>query len=131
MSGIEKTPLRIPDVWAPAWFRTFVVEYMSKADVRNAIGIGIAITSEGNSVATLNVTAGMAEALEAHNQSPSAHQQAFAAHKAEADPHPQYAHAGEGGGGESTTHAELLTDGLGNFVFAGGDSVTVLGVPNA
>lgn len=31
---------------------------------------------------------------------------------------------------ETTTHSESLTDGLGNFIFAGGDIVTVYGVPN-
>ncbi|MGD0905130.1 MAG: hypothetical protein ABR924_19735 [Terracidiphilus sp.] len=30
----------------------------------------------------------------------------------------------------STTHAEPLTDGVGDFIFAGGDIVVVLGVPN-
>lgn len=30
----------------------------------------------------------------------------------------------------SSTHAESLTDGNSNFIFAGGDIVTVLGVPN-
>jgi hypothetical protein len=30
----------------------------------------------------------------------------------------------------STTHDESLTDGASNFIFAGGDIVTVVGVPN-
>ncbi len=30
----------------------------------------------------------------------------------------------------SSTHAESLTDGLGNFIFANGDLVYVTGVPN-
>jgi hypothetical protein len=34
------------------------------------------------------------------------------------------------GGGAIATHDEPLTDGLGNFIFAGGDIVTVMGVPN-
>jgi hypothetical protein len=34
------------------------------------------------------------------------------------------------GGGGGGTHAEPLTDGNGNFIFAGGDIVVVLGVPN-
>jgi hypothetical protein len=33
-------------------------------------------------------------------------------------------------GGKSTTHAESLTDGSSNFIFAHGDIVTVVGVPN-
>jgi len=40
---------------------------------------------------------------------------------------------GGGGGGGSTiptVHDESLTDGLGNFIFAAGDIVTVVGVPN-
>lgn len=35
---------------------------------------------------------------------------------------------GSTGGG--TTHAEPLTDGLGDFIFAGGDIIVVLGVHN-
>jgi hypothetical protein len=38
--------------------------------------------------------------------------------------------SGVGGGGTGTTHAEILTDGSGNFIFAGGDLVYVVGVPN-
>jgi len=34
------------------------------------------------------------------------------------------------GGGASSVHSESLTDGQGNFIFAGGDIVTVVGVPN-
>lgn len=39
---------------------------------------------------------------------------------------------GGGGGGTSSTgtHAEPLTDGQGNFIFAGGDIVVAVGVPN-
>jgi hypothetical protein len=88
MPGIEKTPLRIPDTWAPAWFRTFVVEYMAKADVRNAIGVGISITSEGNSVATLTVDGSVSEAaIEAHNNDPYANANAFALHNSDMNAH--------------------------------------------
>jgi hypothetical protein len=34
------------------------------------------------------------------------------------------------GGGASTTHSESLTDGNSNFIFANGDIITVIGVPN-
>jgi hypothetical protein len=34
------------------------------------------------------------------------------------------------GGGTGTTHSESLTDSNSNFIFAGGDIVTVVGVPN-
>ena len=86
MSGIEKTPLRIPDAWFASWFRTFVVEYMAKADVRNAIGVGIEITSVGNSVATLTVSgAAGSAAIEQHNNDPMANQNAFALHNSDAN----------------------------------------------
>lgn len=90
MSGIQKTPLRIPDVWDAAWFRTFVAEVIAKADVRNAIGYGVTITSDGNSVATISADAETAGAISGHNLDPLSHAQAFAAHRSEADPHPQY-----------------------------------------
>jgi hypothetical protein len=35
-----------------------------------------------------------------------------------------------GSAGTGTTHAEPLTDGLGNFIFAGGDVIVVVGVSN-
>ena len=35
-----------------------------------------------------------------------------------------------GGGGSSATHSESLTDGNSNFIYAAGDVVTVVGVPN-
>ena len=37
-----------------------------------------------------------------------------------------------GGGGipPPNTHEEILTDGSGNFILAGGDIIMVLGVPN-
>ncbi len=102
MSGIQKTPLRIPDVWDAAWFRLFVSEVMAKADVRNAIGYGLTITSDGNSVATISADAETTGAITGHNLDPLAHAQAFNAHRAESDPHPQYlkvADAGDLGGG--------------------------------
>jgi len=38
--------------------------------------------------------------------------------------------SGTGGGGAPTVHSESLTYGLGNFIFAAGDIVTLTGVPN-
>ena len=90
MSGIQKTPLRIPDQWSASWFRVFVSEVMAKADVRNAIGYGVTISSDGNSVATISADAETAGAITGHNLDPLAHAQAFNAHRSEADPHPQY-----------------------------------------
>ena len=88
MSGIQNTPLRVPEQWDAGWFRTFVTEVMSKADVRNAIGNGVTIESSGNSVATLSTDATLAVAP--HNSDPLAHVDAFGAHKAESDPHTVY-----------------------------------------
>ena len=90
MSGIQKTPLRVPDQWDASWFRTFVSEVLAKADVRNAIGYGLTITSDGNSVATISADAETTGAITGHNLDPLSHTQAFNAHRAEADPHPQY-----------------------------------------
>lgn len=86
--GIQNQPLRIPDTWDAAWFRLFIAEVLAKADVRNAIGDGIAITSDGNSVATLSTDA--STAIAPHNADPLAHADAFSAHRSEADPHSQY-----------------------------------------
>jgi hypothetical protein len=86
--GIQSQPLRIPDTWDAAWFRTYTAEVLAKADVRNAIGVGVTVESDGNSVATLTVEAGAA--LTPHNEDPLAHVAAFVAHQAESDPHNQY-----------------------------------------
>jgi hypothetical protein len=88
MSGIQSTPLRIPDQWSATWFRTFVAEVMAKADVRNAVGVGITIESDGNSVATL--TAGGDGGLLEHDGDPAAHANVIALHTANSNPHTQY-----------------------------------------
>lgn len=87
--GIQNTPIRIPDVWDAAWYRTHIAEHLAKADVRNAVGVGVNVESDGNSFATLTVDAGTS--IAPHNEDPFAHVAAFEAHKAESDPHPQYA----------------------------------------
>lgn len=60
MSGIEGLPMLVPGDW-PAfrvWFeQVFVREYLAKLDTRNATGSGIAVTSDGNSTATLTIPA--------------------------------------------------------------------------
>lgn len=89
MSGIQSTPLRIPDQWDAAWFRLFVSEVIAKADVRNAIGQGVTITSDGNSVATISTESETAGAVTAHNADPLAHSEGFASHRAESNPHPR------------------------------------------
>jgi hypothetical protein len=90
MAGLQNTPLRIPDQWDAAWFRQFLVENLAKADVRNAVGVGLTITSDGNSVATLSSDAETAGAITAHNADPFAHADVINAHVADIDPHPQY-----------------------------------------
>lgn len=95
MPGLQKTPLFVPDRWSAPWFRTFVVEVIAKADVRNAIGQGITITSDGNSVATLSADAETTGAISGHNLDPLAHVEAFNAHVSQPNPHPVYAGADE------------------------------------
>ena len=91
MSALQQTPLRIPDTWSATWFRTFVIEVLAKADIRNAIGYGVTITSDGNSVATLSTDAESAGAITGHNLDPLAHAEAIGVHESKPDPHPAYA----------------------------------------
>ena len=88
MANLKDTPLQIPDQWAASWFRNFVVETLAKADIRNAIGVGVSITTNGNSVATLTVDP--SGSILTHNLDPFAHVEAITAHKAESNPHTQY-----------------------------------------
>lgn len=83
MSGIQHVSLRVPAEWDASWFRRFITEALSKADVRNATGSGVTVSSAGNSVATLatDVTTAIMNAAIAA---------AEAAHEAEANPHPVY-----------------------------------------
>ena len=91
MSALQHTPLRIPDVITGAWFRQFVIEVLAKADIRNAIGYGITITSDGNSVATLSTDAESIGAISGHNLDPTAHAEAINLHVSAPDPHTIYA----------------------------------------
>lgn len=72
MAGIQDIPFRIPEQWDAAWFRQFIAEVLAKMDPRNAVGSGVTITSDGNSVATIDATGDLAS------------------HTSEANPHPQY-----------------------------------------
>jgi hypothetical protein len=90
MAALQDTPLRIPDKWSATWFRQFVVEVLAKADVRNSIGDGVSVSSDGNSYATLSTVDAQAAALAAHVGDPFTHEQIVQAHVAEAHPHTQY-----------------------------------------
>lgn len=90
MPGLSQIPLRIPDQWDPTWMRMLITEVLAKADVRNAIGVGLTITSSGNSVATISSDAETVGAISTHNDDPLAHVAAFDAHRAESNPHPQF-----------------------------------------
>lgn len=76
--GIEKIPLIIPEQWSPTWFRTFVMEVLAPLDTRNSLGVGLVVSSDGNSVATLDVTAALNAAINA----------AIDVHELATDPHP-------------------------------------------
>ena len=76
------------------YLELLVREILSKADVRAATGVGIAITANGNVVATLDATDEIDASIATHNAAAGAHSAAFtaqlAAHVALADPHPGY-----------------------------------------
>lgn len=80
MAGIQNIPLRIPREWSPEWFDTFVREVLSKLDTRNSVGVGVTVTSDGNSVATLasevdqaTVDADIATAIADHEAAANPH----------------------------------------------------------
>lgn len=79
MAGIQNIPLRIPREWSPEWFDTFVREVLAKMDTRNAVGNGVTVSSNGNSVATID-----AELTQDNIDD------AIADHEAAANPHPTY-----------------------------------------
>jgi hypothetical protein len=88
--GIESLRFPVPEQWSADWFqRVFVQEILSKLDTRNATGSGVAITSSGNSVATIStaLTDAQIPATIARDTEVTA---AIAAHAALADPHPGY-----------------------------------------
>ena len=53
MTGIQDIPQRIPEEWNPQWFKEFIRDQLSDADVRNATGIGISISGQPSETATL------------------------------------------------------------------------------
>lgn len=74
MAGIQDVPIRVPEDFPSfrRWFPKFITDYLAPMDVRNAQGSGVTVSSDGNSVATLDAT------------------EELAAHVAEANPHSQY-----------------------------------------
>jgi hypothetical protein len=86
-TSIKEATIYVPDVWSAQWFRRWVIEQLSKADVRNAIGVGVEITTEGNSVATLTTNAETAGSIDAHNADPNANAAAFAQHNSDINAH--------------------------------------------
>lgn len=76
MSGLDRYPWRFPPQYSAQYFETLFREVLSKADVRNAIGNGIAITSDGDSPATLTNPTGAASLLtvEAESDLPASRQ---------------------------------------------------------
>lgn len=53
--GLDRIPLRIPEVWSARWFETFVRDVLAKADIRNAVpGLGISIDGQSDQPATVS-----------------------------------------------------------------------------
>jgi len=87
VSSLKDIPIQIPEVWSAAWYRRHFVEVLGKADVRAATGIGVTVTSDGNSEATINAVADVATAIELHDSLPGAHHSAIDAHDVDAAAH--------------------------------------------
>ena len=101
MAGIQDIPHIIPEKWNATWFRRFIAEYLAKLDTRNSIGVGIAVDSDGNSVATLDLGTSVSDAIDAHVALSDPHaqyatDQDLVDHEAAADPHPGYLTQTEG-----------------------------------
>lgn len=59
--GLDQIPLKIPEKWSAEWFRGFVRDVLSLADVRNAIaGTGITIEGSSDTVATVSADSDLA-----------------------------------------------------------------------
>lgn len=80
---IRDIPFRIPDQWSAQWYRQHFVEVVARGDYAN----GTFLTTQDVDVI-----------ITQHNADPFAHADVINAHKAEANPHPQYS-TGSGGGG--------------------------------
>jgi hypothetical protein len=88
--GIERLQFVVPEKWDANWFRSvFVAQILSKLDTRNAVGSGVSISSDGNSVATITTALTDADipSTIARDTEVTA---AIAAHVADADPHSIY-----------------------------------------
>ena len=90
MANLKDIPLRVPEVWSAAWYQRHFAEVLAKADVRGATGVGVTISADGNTEATLDIT----DTISTHEVDPTAHataiSDAITAHEAESDPHPGY-----------------------------------------
>lgn len=56
MTGIQDVVFRIPEEWDAVWFDSVIQDLFRYADVRNANGVGIAISGNSDTVATLSST---------------------------------------------------------------------------
>jgi hypothetical protein len=84
---IQDVPIRLPLNYEgfKDWFPRFVREFIVPADVRNADGEGLTVTSDGNSRATLTTQV-----------TQTVLNNAIATHEAASDPHPGYVTTAEG-----------------------------------
>jgi hypothetical protein len=56
LTGIQDVVFRIPEEWDAVWFQSMIQDLFRYADARNATGVGIAITGDSDTVATLSST---------------------------------------------------------------------------
>ena len=56
MTGIQDVVFRIPEEWDAVWFDSLIQDLFRYSDIRNANGVGIAITGDSDTVATLSST---------------------------------------------------------------------------
>jgi hypothetical protein len=84
---IQDIPIRMPDNYDgfKSFFPRFVRDFVVPADVRNANGAGLTVSSDGNSVATLTTQV-----------TQTVLDNAIATHEAAANPHPTYLTQAEG-----------------------------------
>lgn len=56
MTGIQDVVFRIPEEWDAVWFDSLIQDLFRYSDIRNAKGVGIGITGNSDTVATLSST---------------------------------------------------------------------------
>lgn len=56
MTGIQDVVFRIPEEWDAVWFDSLIQDLFRYSDIRNAKGVGIGITGDSDTVATLSST---------------------------------------------------------------------------